>query len=286
MLGPDDLVLCCGTVRQADLGELIEVASANGFRGISLQPHLYRRARAAGHSDAELRHRLDDHGVEIAELDALATWLPGTPDPRKLPPGFARVMLETSAEDFFRIADALGGQMLNVGQLFPGPFDRDAASESLARVCDGAADHGLAVSLEFYPWSDVRDPATALAVVEGAERDNAGLMVDSWHLFRGVGDVGALAEVPGRRVVGTQLNDAPAQAAPQVLKETLEDRRLPGEGDIDLVGIVRTLDAIGSRAPLGAEIYSKELAALPAADAAARVGDAMRALVAAARSGS
>lgn len=283
MLGPDDLVLCCGTVQRADFLELVEVAAAAGFRGISLQPHLYQRARKSGLSDADMRHLLDDHGVEIAELDALASWLPGGPDREGLPAGMVRGMLETTAEDFFRIADAVGGRSLNAGQLFPGPFDEARASESLARVCAGAAGCGLLVSLEFFPWSDIADPATALRIVEGTGHANAGLMVDSWHVFRGVGDVAALTSVPGERVVGVQLNDAPKQPAPVILKETLEGRLLPGQGDIDLVGLVRTLDAIGSRAPLGAEIYSSDLAARSASEAAGLAAEAMRGLVDVAR---
>jgi sugar phosphate isomerase/epimerase len=283
VLGPEDLVLCCGTVQRADFRELVEAAAGAGFRGISLQPHLYHRARKAGLSDADMRHLLDDHGVEIAELDALASWLPGGPDLAGLPEGMVRGMLSTTAEDFFRIADAVGGRSLNAGQLFPGPFDADDASEALAAVCEGAAGCGLLVSLEFFPWSDISDPGIALRIVEGTGHANAGLMVDSWHIFRGVGDVAALEAVPGERVVGVQLNDAPAQPAPVILKETLEGRLLPGEGDIDLVALVRTLDAIGSRAPLGAEVYSSELAARPPRESAGRAADAMRKLVARAR---
>ena len=283
MLGPDDLVLCCGTVQRAGFRELVEVASAHGFRGISLQPHLYRRARQSGLSDYDLRHLLDDHGVEIAELDALGSWLPGGPAPEGLPEGMARAMLETSAEDFFRIADAVGGRSLNAGQLFPGPFDEERAAESLASVCEGAAGSGLLVSLEFFPWSDIATPEAALRLVEATGQANAGLMVDSWHVFRGPSDTAALEAVPGERIVGVQLNDAPKEPAPVILQETLEARRLPGDGDIDLVGLVRTLDRQGSRAPLGAEVYASDLAARPADEAARLAGDAMRRLVEAAR---
>jgi sugar phosphate isomerase/epimerase len=77
MLGPNDLSLCCGTIRNADFRQLAEAAGANGYRAISLWPHLYLNARAQGLSDSDLRSILQDNGVEVAELDPLCNWIPG-----------------------------------------------------------------------------------------------------------------------------------------------------------------------------------------------------------------
>lgn len=281
-LGPEDLVLCCGTVQRADFNTLVEAASQAGCAGISLQPHLYDAARAAGQSDAEMRQRMADAGVSIAELDALVSWLPGS-----VPKGIAdrepaKSMLTRTAEDFFRLADAVGGRSLNVAQVFGDTIDIDQAAAALAEVARGAADHGLLVSLEFLPWSGIPDPATALAIVERTGCDNVGLMVDSWHLYRGAG-IDTLKSVPGERVVGVQLNDAPAEAGPVALVETLEARLLPGEGDIALASVVRTLDDIGSRAPIGIEIYSKALARRDPLDVAREAALSTRQVLGAAR---
>ena len=60
-------------------------------------------------------------------------------------------------------------------------------------------------------------------------------------------------------------------------------RLLPGEGALDLVGLVRLLDARGCDAPMGAEVCSERLAAEPPELVARRVGSAMRTLLTAAR---
>ena len=283
MLGPDDLVLCAGTVRQAALRELCAAAAAGGFQAISLFPQLYDEARASGLSDADIRHLLEDHGLEIAEHDALLSWLPGGPSAEQLSDELGRALFSRTADDFFRIADAIGGRSLNVAQAFPANVDIDAAAEALAPVCEGAAGCGLLVSLEFLPWTDVPDPATALAIAERTGHANAGVMVDSWHLFRGIGDMAALRALPGDRVVGVQLSDAPARATAVPTVETLEARLVPGEGDIDLPALVRALDAIGSSAPLGVEVYSSRLAADDPLKVAPRVADATRTILAQAR---
>jgi sugar phosphate isomerase/epimerase len=85
--------------------------------------------------------------------------------------------------------------------------------------------------------------------------------------------------------MAVQLNDAPAKAEANLVDETMHRRLVPGEGAIDLVGLVRLLDAGGSRAPIGVECFSDELNALPAAEVARRVGDATRAVLAEARGG-
>lgn len=74
MPGPEDLCLCCGTVRQADFRQLVEAAAANGYRAISLWPHLYLNAREQGLSDADLRTLLQDNSIVVTELDPLCNF--------------------------------------------------------------------------------------------------------------------------------------------------------------------------------------------------------------------
>ena len=75
------------------------------------------------------------------------------------------------------------------------------------------------------------------------------------------------------------------EAEDDPIEETMRRRLLPGEGAIDLVGIARILDEQGAPAPIGVEIFSDALAALPAKEVARRAGDAARAVLARARGG-
>src|SRR5271170_6423003 len=78
MLGPDDLVLCSGTLpRRVAFAERLAAASAAGFAAVSLWGRYYAAARAEGLSDRDLRTMLDDHGLVVAELDPAWWWLPG-----------------------------------------------------------------------------------------------------------------------------------------------------------------------------------------------------------------
>ena len=63
----------------------------------------------------------------------------------------------------------------------------------------------------------------------------------------------------------------------------MHERLLPDEGDIDVANLIRILDAIGSRAPIGIEVFSDALNALPANHAAQLCIEATRRTVTRAR---
>ncbi len=100
-------------------------------------------------------------------------------------------------------------------------------------------------------------------------------MFDTWHHARSGLPDACLDEVDCSAVIAIQINDAPAQAESNIVLETMQRRRLPGEGDIALVDLLRRLRRGGCTAPIGIEVFSDELAALSFADAAQRCADAM-----------
>jgi sugar phosphate isomerase/epimerase len=58
---------------------------------------------------------------------------------------------------------------------------------------------------------------------------------------------------------------------------------LPGEGEFDLAGLLRTLAATGTTAPLGVEVFNEDLQAHPAVEAALLAGQSTRRVLDAAR---
>ena len=270
-LAAGDLVLCAGTLARASFEERIEAALAGGFAGLSLFGSDYRRARASGLGDGDMRRLLADAGLEVAELDPLMSWVPGF-EPPALDDTFAG-----SEDEFYAIAQALGARSLNAILAFDTGLPRPAIAEAFAALCDRAAAHELLVHLEFMPWTEIGNVHLAAEVVALADRPNGGLMLDSWHHFRsGVPNAELEAKVPIERILAVQLNDAPAQAEDDLVAETLRRRRLPGDGDIDLRDLGRILREGGSPAPLGVEIFAEELFDLAPAEVGRRVGDATR----------
>jgi sugar phosphate isomerase/epimerase len=270
-------VLCAGTVPGSGLAGRAAAAAEAGFAALSLFADDYQRARASGLSDADLRALLADHDLVVAELDPLLSWLPDESAGAGLTAeGMA---FRAHGEDaFYAVADALGARSLNAVLADP-PADLDRVAGAFAALCDRASRHGLLVHLEFLPWTRIADAATAARVVERAGRANGGVLLDTWHHFRS----GAAHEsIPSDRVLSIQMSDAPARAESDLVAETLHRRLLPGEGDAGLVALLRHLAAGGCRAPLGVEVFSDTLAALPVREAIRRAADSARRVLAAA----
>jgi sugar phosphate isomerase/epimerase len=284
-LGPDALVLCSGTLPfDTSLPDRLDAAVAGGFDGLSLWARDVERARADGFRDADIRLMFADHGVEVAELDPVWSWLPGSDrdvDPSQDPFG----VLQPKVDDFLRLADAIGGRSLNACDIFGGDWSLDDAAEAFAGLCDRAAEHGLLVHLEFLPWSRIGDVDTAYQVAYRAGRENGGVMIDAWHFFRGVPDFGALRAVPGGFVTGIQLNDAPLAPEDDLMDASMTVRRLPGEGECALTALLAALDEIGAVAPRGVEVFSDELRRLDPVEIGRRAGDTVRQALTAAREG-
>jgi sugar phosphate isomerase/epimerase len=282
-LGPTDLVLCSGTLaRTVPFRRRVEAASAGGFAAISLWGRDYAAARAEGLSDADMVSLLADHGLAVAEIDPAWWWLPGAAAIHIPPEHDAEDVFAYGEDELFRMAEALGARSLNAVDVFGGAWSTDEAAEAFAGLCDRAADHGLLVHIEFLPWSKIPDLATAWAIVKAAGRPNGGVAIDAWHYVRAGADEATLRTVPGDRVLGIQLDDGPAAAEDDLLTATLHDRRVPGEGEFDLLGLLLALRSIGCTAPIGLEVFNDDLHAMDPVDAARVVGDATRRLLAAA----
>jgi sugar phosphate isomerase/epimerase len=279
-LGAGDTVLCSGTLRTGiTFRERLVAAQDGGFSGLSLWGRDYQVARDEGLIDRDIRLLLADHGLSVAELDPAWWWLPGAADIH-IPPGHDGERIFSFGErELFAVADAVGARSLNAVDVFGGAWSLDEAAGAFAGLCDRAAEHGLQVHLEFLPWSRIPDLATAWQVVREADRPNGGLMLDAWHYFRSASDGALLRSIPGPSILGVQLCDAPAAAEANPLHATLHERLLPGEGELALPALLADLRATGTTAPLGVEVFSDALHALPPEEAGRLAGQSLRAVL-------
>lgn len=280
-LRPGDLVLCSGTLpRGISFRERLAAAEAGGFTGISLWGRDYADARAAGLTDRDLRSMLGDHQLSVAEIDPAWWWLPQA-DEVRIPPELDRDgIFQFNEADFFAMAEGLGARSVNAVDVLGGAWTMQEATDAFAAFCRRAAGHGLLVHLEFLPWSRIPDLETAWQIVRGADQPNSGITLDVWHYFRGSPDDRLLRTIPGDRILAVQLSDAPALAEPDLVQATLHDRLLPGDGELDLDAVLAALEHTGVLCPIGVEVFSDALRALPASEVARMAGDSARRVLA------
>ena len=270
-LGPDDLVFNTTNILSGGVREIVAAAVAGGYRGITIWPSDVARAEADGMSLADVKAYVHDHGLVVTDVDCLLGWTP-----QALPkPGEAMVEI-VPTDRFFEIAEALDADAINLAQGFGSELDLDRAAEDLATLARRAGEHGRNVNFEFLPWCGVPDVTACLDLIERTGCPNMTIMFDTWHWFRGARDLEALRKIPGARIASTQFNDAPEKPADDLMVEAMEARLLPGEGDIPLVDLVRALDEIGSRAPIGVEVISKAHDSMSPEAVGRTTADAMR----------
>ncbi|WFU43331.1 TIM barrel protein [Bradyrhizobium sp. CB82] len=136
--------------------------------------------------------------------------------------------------------------------------DEARLTESFAKFCRAAAPYGLTADLEFMPWTAVKNAKAALRIVTNANEPNGRVLIDALHAARSATSLDDIASLPRYLLSYAQLCDAPAgiPASNDELIHTARCARLlPGDGGIDLVGIVR---ALPDNLPLSLEIPNHE----------------------------
>jgi sugar phosphate isomerase/epimerase len=256
MLG--DLYLCASMIEQASFEERVAAASGAGYAGIGLRPTHYKKARAAGLSDADMRARLEDSGVELLEIGFVADWWET---------GEKADRSTAYEQGLFRLADTLGGRHV---VLISGPtsYPVPDLAERFARVCDRAAPHGLKVAVEPLPWTGMHDLAITGEIVGLADRPNGGVVLDAWHYHRGGSTADMLRALGPERVITLQLSDGWYEPVGTDLEDTFHRRALAGQGEFGIAGFLALVESLGIDCPLGVEVLRDELRALPAAESA------------------
>jgi sugar phosphate isomerase/epimerase len=249
-------------------------AAAAGFVGVGLHVDDLARTVASGIDPAGMRAVLQGAGLRVVEIEFLAGWALETESDV---PAVAATMAGVEA-----VAATLGGRHVSAGEMRPGKVDLDVAAARLAGLADRLAARGLLVALEAFPWSALPDVGTAVELLRRAGSPDTGLLIDVWHFFNGGAGLDVLEDLPGAGVAAVQLNDGPRVHA-DFLRHARAARRLPGSGDLDVVGLVRAVQATGFAGPWCVEVNTPEFRELPVEAAAKAAADAAMAVLDSAR---
>jgi sugar phosphate isomerase/epimerase len=277
-----DYVFWPAPVRRYSFREHLDAAAAGGFTSLAVAPEAYRQAISSGISAKDMLAMASDKGVILGHLDTLTDWAP-TRVPTEIDAGL-RARFDVTADECFCICEALGLKtILAVAGYDKGAFPLEILIDGFGRLCDRAARYGLWVDLEFMPFWGLPDLASAWAIVGGAPRDNAGIMVDTWHFSKGNPDFELLHSLPGEIFVSVQVADAmKGQRGTTLFEDTVRFRKFPGEGELPVVEILTILQAKGHLRRIGPEVFSEEADALSPVAAGKRSAESLGQVLAAA----
>jgi sugar phosphate isomerase/epimerase len=256
--------------------ELVAVAAASGFSHVGLRLHPAAPPGERQHpmlGDSPMRRetlaRMKDTGVAVLDFGVF-----------RLKQGVNLAGFEPVLES----AAVLGAREAVVNGDEPDP---NRLADLLHRLCELGRRYDIRMNLEPTPWTGIATLGAALAVIRACGQPDARLMVDTLHVDRSGGTLADLAAVPHALLDYVQVCDAvgprPADFE-SMIYQARNERAFPGEGSLDLVGMLSALP-VGVALSLEAPVKSlaERLSPLERARRARRSMASLSAAVAARR---
>jgi sugar phosphate isomerase/epimerase len=234
----------------APFADRVAAAARAGFTGFGIwHADLEHTLRSITLGDM---HRiLDDHGMKHVEIEFLSDWW--------LEDGERRAASDAKKRMLLKAALALKAHHIKVGDLFNTPVEMPQLVDGFAALCLEAREYGTDILFELMPFARINTLPDALELVTCADAPNGGIVLDLWHLVKlGISYADA-ARIPMRFVGGVEINDGTFTAPWSLFEDTINHRRLCGDGEFDVRGFVTTMLDAGYQGPWGIEVLNSEM---------------------------
>ncbi|HSD68438.1 MAG TPA: TIM barrel protein [Woeseiaceae bacterium] len=217
----------------------------------------------------EIRQLLDEIGLCVSAFHAMSD-IEAVPEEE-----FHRALQRVERK--FELMKELGAPLLLVSaSTSPDAIDDDElAAQHLRELAAKAADYGIRIGYSASASArHVRRISQAWNIVRCADHPGIGLVLDSFEVLVGGGDVGMVAAIPGEKIFMVQLADAPSLHIDAITLGR-HFRSFPGQGVLDVAGFVAATVDTGYQGAYSLEVLNDEVRAAPVRQSAL---DAMRSL--------
>jgi sugar phosphate isomerase/epimerase len=243
-----------------DFKDRVEACAKVGFKGIGIWHadlvHTLKRRPLS-----EIKRILADNGMKHIELEFLGDWFLT---------GEKKKQSDIVKNDLLTAADVLGARHIKVGDFFHTDTPMPQVIESFAALCEDAAALGTKVVYELMPFAMIDTLQDTLTMLKGAGAKNGGVIFDLWHVVKLGIPYEEVARFPMEYFFGVEINDGTFTAPWDLVEDTVNHRRLCGEGEFDVPGFLDHVRKAGYRGPVGIEVLNKELRTRPLDELATR----------------
>lgn len=242
----------------------LDAAKNAGFEALAPDIFWLRALEKEGTSLESLAEALESAGLGCSEIAGLAI---GREDATR-----------TELKELKRYAEVLQADFVNARVTVRAD---DAARQLLRKCADALAEWGTRIALEFSTGTGLRNLAHARSFL--GDEDASGhavipITLDTWHFFQAEGgpDWEALEALPVEVIANVQLSDGVPLGKKAYGAETMNQRRLPGEGQFDLARFRQSLRRKGFDGCVIIEVLNARLRNLPIPDFTTRAGATAR----------
>ena len=243
-----------------DFKDRVEACAKAGFRGVGIW-HADLAHTLKRRSLPEMKRILDDNGMKHLEIEFLGDWFLT---------GEKKKKSDLVKQELLTAAQALGARHLKVGDFYHTDTPMPQVIDSFGALCRDAAAYGTKIIYELMPFAMIDTLPDALTMLRGAGEKNGGIIFDLWHLVKMGVRYDDISNFPLEYFFAVELNDGTFTAPWSLHEDTINHRRLCGEGEFDIRGFLGHVWKAGYRGPFGIEVLNKELRYRPLQEIAER----------------
>jgi sugar phosphate isomerase/epimerase len=247
----------------ARLPEQVKAAAAAGYRLFGPDLFSVLQLEEQGTTVDQFAELIDGVGMRCFEMAALAIYED-------------RETTLQGARELARVAHTLKPEWVMANGF------ADLEAPGIAELVDECAalfagtETGL--GFEFLPFTPMASIGGALEYMHRAREAGAraGIIVDTWHVFRGPDGLDGLEQLTPDDIAYVQFDDALPRTTEDDMEETLHRRAMPGDGEFPLAEFCERVRARGYDGPVSVEILNSEWRARPLPEFVTATYDATR----------
>ncbi len=238
--------------------EQVQIAAAAGYDAVELWLRDITKHLERGGTVQDLAKEMADLGLELDSAIAFGNWMADYEQQRK--EGLAQCSRDMD------IVRELGGKRIAappVGATKAPKIPLDVVAERYRRLLELGAERDVEPQVELWGFSqNLSTLAEVLYVATAADRPNACLLLDVYHLYKGGSDFINVGFIPGTKLHCLHMNDYPADPPRAEINDS--HRVYPGDGIAPIGDILTALVANGFTGTLSLELFNREYWKLPA----------------------
>lgn len=248
---PFPLCMNTSTIRPTPIEEKIDACGKAGYDALELWTQDLEQYRDAGKDVADLKKRIEDHGMFV--IDTIGLW-----DGMPVEEAAFQKQMDVNKRRM-ELAARAGSRHIAV---LPLPdrehFDLKRTAARYRQILEvGLNEIGIHPAMEFVSvFKGITRMGQVAQIAIDADHPKAIIIPDTFHLHNGGSGFSGIRHIQGDFIATFHWNDVKAEPAPGSMRDS--DRIYPGEGILPLEQALRDLVAIGYRGPLSLELFRRE----------------------------
>lgn len=239
----------------SNLATDIRLSAETGFDALEVVDMKLIRYLDCGFSASELASSFARYSIKPVCINALKGIEVQGDDERKNLLALGRRIIEAAAT-----IGCPTVQLVPFTSLSGRPWDEiiELTARNVREIADIGKEFGIRFQIEPIAWAPIHSLAGSLELIDAAERDNVGMVIDFWHLWAGgATSPDEVARLSSEMIYGVHFCDGvKPQKTGGGWKEEVLRGYLPGDGDIPVAEWVDAVKSTGFDGVWSPELYS------------------------------